>query len=142
MSNSATSRTGRRTRGRRGASTLEFALVGAMFFITVLVALEVSRFFMTLQSMRNVVADAERWAMVNMSPGTLCGEQLFSAMGRRGLLGTNPNLCVTRQVTGAEINGVVTITVTLQNYTYPILVRVLGLTSVNLVENATFQYRR
>lgn len=137
MSNSATSRT-----GRRGASTLEFALVGAMFFITVLVALEVSRFFMTLQSMRNVVADAERWAMVNMSPGTLCGEQLFSAMGRRGLLGTNPNLCVTRQVTGAEINGVVTITVTLQNYTYPILVRVLGLTSVNLVENATFQYRR
>lgn len=132
----------RALRCHRGATALEFALLGGVFFVTLLVALEVGRFFMTLQSMRNVIADAERWAMVNMDPGTLCGQQLLTAMGRSSFLGHSENLCVTRTVSGAQLNGIVTINVTLQSVDYPILVRAFGFTNVSLADSATFQYRR
>lgn len=58
------SRTGGTLRCRRGASALEFALVGAILFLTMLAAIEVGRYFMTLEGLRNLKADAMRHGII------------------------------------------------------------------------------
>jgi Flp pilus assembly protein TadG len=130
-------------RCRRGATAVEFALVGALFFITMLAAIEVGRFFMTLQSMRNLAADAGRYGMVNMtSAGPICGTALLTAMNRAGFLGTNPPICVTRSVTGTGLGARVVVQVTVTNAPYRVLVNVFGVTSGSLADIASVSYER
>lgn len=117
MSNCASARTSA-LRDRRGVAAVEFALVGGMFFIMLLAAIEVGRYYMTVQGLRTFIADAGRWGMVNMTPGqTLCRDALVSAMGRGGVVGglaaTTPGVCVTRAENTVGGGGSrVTVTVT------------------------------
>lgn len=119
MSNSGSARRARAAlRDRRGVAALEFALVGGLFCIMLLAAVEVGRYYMTLQGMRNFIADAGRWGMVNMASGqTLCRGALVTAMGRGGTVGglasSTPGVCVNR--TEATVGGGgtrITVTVT------------------------------
>jgi len=133
MSNSASARRGRAAlRDRRGVAALEFALVGAMFCVLLLAAVEVGRYYMTVQGLRNFIADAARWGMVNMPSGqTLCRGALVSAMGRGGAVGglasTTPGVCVSRSESSVGGGGTrVTVTVT-TDVTLPILFNVFGI---------------
>jgi Flp pilus assembly protein TadG len=50
---------------RRGATAVEFALIGVIFFILLLGIIDLGRYFYTLQSVRALAADAARAAMVS-----------------------------------------------------------------------------
>ncbi|NMJ40090.1 pilus assembly protein [Roseomonas sp. JC162] len=105
-------------RCRRGASALEFALVGAIFFIVLLASIDLGRYYMAMQGLRNFVADAERYGIVNMwwdTAGTRTATcaQIVQATNRGGaiggLAGTSSGNCVTRTQTVS--GGIVTVTV-------------------------------
>ncbi|WP_137127795.1 TadE/TadG family type IV pilus assembly protein [Roseomonas sp. HF4] len=92
----------RYARSRRGASAVEFALVGAVFFIGLLGAIEVGRYFAVTQGLRNFIGDSLRFGIVNMTDGQrLCGANLVTAVDRGGVVGglisQSPNTCVTRR---------------------------------------------
>lgn len=129
-------------RCRRGVAAIEFALVGSLFFISLLAAIEVGRFFMTIQGLRNVVADASRYGMVNMQPGTLCGAALINAMGRQGVIGPNPPICVTRTVEGAALGSNITVRVTVTNLPYRFVLNVFGINETSFGETLTITYAR
>lgn len=130
---------------RRGTTALEFALVGALFFVMLLAAIEVGRHVMSLQGMRNFIADAGRWGMVNMPAGqTLCRDALVGAMGRGGTVGglasSSPGVCVSRTESTVGGGGVrVTVTVT-TDVSLPILVRLLGIGDQRLQDTTTVSF--
>lgn len=130
---------------RRGASALEFALVGGLLFIMILAAIEVGRYYMTVQGLRNFIADSSRFGMVNMTPGqTLCRGQLVTAMGRGGVVGglasTTPGVCVSR--TEAPVGGgglAVTVTVT-TDVTIRMALNVFGFGEQRFQDTATVRF--
>jgi len=130
---------------RRGASALEFALIGGLLFLMILVALEVGRFYMTVQGVRNFVADSSRYGVVNMSAGqTLCRSQLLAAMGRGGVVGglasTNPGICVTRSEATVGGGGTaVTVTVT-TDVTIQILLTAFGIGPQRFQDTTTVRF--
>lgn len=118
-------------RSRRGVAAAEFAVVGGLFMIMLLATVEVGRYYMTVQGLRNFIADAGRHGMVTMQNGqTLCRAQLVSAMGRGGVVGglvsSNPGVCVSRAEASVGGGGIaVTVTVT-TDVTLNLLVNVFG----------------
>lgn len=132
-------------RSRRGTAAVEFALVGAIFFITMLAAIEVGRYFMTLQGLRNYASDAMRWGIVNMTPGqTLCRQDLLAAMGRGGTVGglvsTTPGVCVTRSDAVTPGSTTVTISVT-TSVSYRFLINVFGIGTQTIRDDATLTFQ-
>lgn len=105
-------------RCRRGASAIEFALVSGIFFVVLLASIDLGRYYMAMQGLRNFVADAERYGVVNMwfdTAGTRTATcaQIVQATNRGGavggLAGTSAGNCVTRTQTISS--GVITVTV-------------------------------
>lgn len=78
----------RRGLGRRGVASIEFALVAGLFFVTLLATIEVARYYMTVQGLRNFMADALRHGVVGMVGGQcLEGAAVVTATGRGGVVG-------------------------------------------------------
>jgi Flp pilus assembly protein TadG len=139
------SRAGSVLRCRRGIVALEFALVGAIFFISVFTAIEVGRYLVTLEGLRNYKADAMRQGIVSLAPGqTLCRGALATAMGRGGvvlgLVTSDPGVCVTR--TEATVNAVrvVTIRVTV-DVTHNFVGNFFGFSSQRIQDDVTFSFQ-
>jgi Flp pilus assembly protein TadG len=119
-------------RARCGVAAAEFALVGGMFFITMLAGIDIGRYYMASQGLRNFMADAVRYGIVNMSAGqSITCTALVAAMGRGGAVGGmvasstgtagggTAGVCVRRTETSA--GGTTTITVTAEidtNFTF------------------------
>ena len=140
--------TGRSARAaRRGASASEFALVGAMFFITILAAIEVGRYFMTIEGLRNFVADATRHGIVNMADGqTACRQALLDAMGRGGAVGglvaAQPGVCVSRTEAVDPDSGISTITVHVtMDVTYRFAMTVFGNGTQRITDDVTLNFQ-
>ena len=141
-------RSRRRTRRfRRGASAVEFALVGAMFCITILAGIEVGRYFMTLEGLRNYMADATRHGIVNLSNGqTACRDTLAAAMGRGGmatsLVTSDPGVCVSRAETVDPDSGITTLTVTVtMDVTFNFVMTVFGIGTQRIRDDVTLSFQ-
>ncbi|WP_191058663.1 TadE family protein [Geminicoccus harenae] len=94
-------------RCRKGTTSLEFAIVGALFFAMLIGTMEVGRFYFTQQSLREVTAAAARRAMVDASFSG-CAAPLEEVAGMTPLLrSTSLTLCVTRTTSA----GLTTLTV-------------------------------
>jgi Flp pilus assembly protein TadG len=130
---------------RRGVSAVEFALVGGLLFIMILAAIELGRYYMTVQGLRNFIADSSRYGMVNMTAGqTLCRGQLLTAMGRGGAVGglasTTPGVCVSR-TEGAVGGGGTAVTVTVTtDVTIQMAINVFGFGTQRFQDTATFRF--
>jgi Flp pilus assembly protein TadG len=141
----------RATRDRRGIAASEFALVAGLFFLTVIAILELSRYFMTLESSRNVVAQAARAMMINPSlapsDGTAtCNSQaLLNATGGLSFVSSTGTLCTTRSSpclsdpagSNGRPPGRTQIVVTL-TAPYEFLIPVFGVTNLTISETQTF----
>jgi Flp pilus assembly protein TadG len=64
-----------RGRGRRGTTTLEWALVGGPFFLFLLGAIELGRYQITAQSVRYITGEAARFALLDNSLGVENGTE-------------------------------------------------------------------
>ncbi|WP_137124225.1 TadE family protein [Roseomonas sp. HF4] len=133
-------------RGRSGASALEFALVGALFFVTVLAVLDIGRYFMTVEGLRNFSADAMRHGIVNLrsSRGQVCRDALVQAMGRsgvvQGLVTADPGVCVTRTETTAS--GITTVKVRVTtDVTFRFVMNVFGIGTQRISHDTTFSFQ-
>lgn len=140
MSNSASAR-----RARRGIVGVEFALVAGLLFVMLLAAIDLGRYYMTLQGLRNFMADATRYGMVNMTAGQrLCGAALLGAMGRGGAVGgmisAEPGVCVERSEQTAS--NITTITVAVSaDVTFNFVILVFGVGTQHLRDSATTSFR-
>lgn len=109
--------------GRRGTTSLEFALTGALILTLLLGAVEASRYMITLSSLRMASAEAARAVTLlgsaNMNAGhppcTGLGGTLQGAAGRVRFLDA-ASLSATLSGCQTDTSGVTTVTVTL---TYP-----------------------
>lgn len=131
---------GRRHRlGRRGGSAVEFAVLGALFFMVVLASLEAARFFVAVNSVRTVVAQAGRAAMFNASLGS-DSNAIYDA-ANAGAFVRGGTITIQRRTTTSPIAGqeVVQVTVT---YTgeFRFLVNVFGLGTVPVNEMQVFEF--
>nr|WP_272872821.1 TadE/TadG family type IV pilus assembly protein [Neoroseomonas alkaliterrae] len=132
-------------RSRRGVAAVEFAVVGGLFMVMLLAAVEVGRYYMTVQGLRNFIADAGRHGMVTMQSGqTLCREQLVSAIGRGGVVGGlvsgSPGVCVSR--VEAPVGGggtAVTVTVT-TDVTLNLVMNVFGVGPQRFQDTTTVRF--
>ena len=92
---------------RKGTTSVEFALVGALFLALLIGTMEVGRFYLTQQSLREATAVAARRAMVDAAFSG-CAAPLAEVAATTPLL--NPaslTLCVTRTTSA----GLTTLTV-------------------------------
>ena len=126
---------------RRGVAAIEFALVGGIFFLTMLAVMELSRYYLTMHSARNVVAQAARAAMIYPTVGGVdtpaCNTQtLLDAAGGLGFVANTGQLCVTRTTPSV---GMTQIEVTL-TAPYNFLVPVFGFTNLTITERQTFRF--
>ena len=136
--------------GRRGVASLEFAVVGGVFFFILLAAIDVGRYYMTVQGVRNFAADAERYGIVNMSVAgtstqTATCAQVLAATGRGGAVGglvsTSPGACVTRVQTTVGGGAVFQVTVTVNiDVTFNFVINAFGILSPRIVESTTLTY--
>lgn len=135
-------------RSRRGTAALEFALVGTLFMIAVLAAIDLGRYFMVLQGLRTFVADAQRYGVVTMwwdgtGTHTATCAQVVSATGRGGVVGglvsTSSGNCVTRQQTVVGGTNRVTVSVTV-DVTIPLVIDVFGITTPRIQESSSVTF--
>lgn len=152
MSNFA-SASRRALRDRRGVAAAEFALVGGMFFVMMLAGIDIGRYYMAAQGLRNVMGDAVRYGIVNMSAGqSISCPALMAATGRGGAVGGMVSrstgtagggaagTCVRRTETSA--GGTTTVTVTAEidtNFTF--LVNVFGILRPRMRDITTVTYQ-
>lgn len=130
---------------RRGIVSLEFALVAGILFVMLLAAIDLGRYYMTLQGMRNFVADANRYAMVSMTAGQrLCGGALLDAVGRGGAVGglvsAEDGVCAERTEVTADNITTITVTVT-ADVTFNFVILVFGVGTRHLRDSATTTFR-
>lgn len=121
-------------RGRRGVVSLEFALVAGILFIMLLAAIDLGRYYMTLQGMRNFVADANRYAMVSMTAGQrLCRSELLDAVGCGGAVGGLVSTGVCAERSEVTANSITTITVAVTaDVTFSFVILVFGVGTQHL----------
>lgn len=149
MSKSARARR-HRLAADRGFATLEFAIVGSVFFVVLLAAIDLGRYFMTLQGVRAFAAEAERYGMVNMSTSgtgtrTATCAQVLAATGRggtvAGLVATSPGACVTRVQASVGGGAVASVTVTVNiDVTFNFVIRVFGIGSPRIQESSSVTF--
>ena len=140
----------RRLLDRRGVAAVEFAIVGGFFFLVLLAAVDLGRYYMTIQGVRNFAADAERYGIVNMSTSgtgtqTATCAQVLAAIGRGGavanILGTSQGTCVTRVQSSAGNGAVFSVTVTVNiDVTFTFLINVFGILSPHIWESTTVTF--
>nr|WP_232474985.1 TadE/TadG family type IV pilus assembly protein [Roseomonas rubea] len=133
---------------RRGVAAVEFAVVAGLFFLTLLAAIDLGRYYMTIQGMRNFIADAERFGIVNLSGNVeVCRTDLVNQMGRGGVVtryvtatGTQADplgVCVRR---AEAANGNVTVTVTTR-IRFAFVVNPFGVGQQSFNDDATVTFR-
>ena len=130
---------------RRGATTIEFALVAPILFITILACMELTRFYMVGAMAEDAAYFAARHVMV---PGATLNEGVVMANNSIDALGTQGALVSVQAFNGSteqlEIDSDTTdITVTI---TIPVAENAmfvpLFLTSGNIVKTVTLQTER
>lgn len=134
---------------RRGVASIEFALVGGTFLIMLLAAVDIGRYYMTVQGVRTFAADAERYGTVNMwwsGTGThvaTCAEVL-TATGRggavAGLVGGSAGNCVTRVQSVVSGTNVVTVSVGI-DVTFNFVINVFGIASPRIRETSSVTFQ-
>ncbi|MEO3474538.1 TadE/TadG family type IV pilus assembly protein [Roseomonas sp. CAU 1739] len=137
----------RRPLGRRGISAVEFAIVAGLFFLAMLAVMDMARYYVTMHSMRNVVAQAGRALMINPALGSTtrtCNDaSLVASAGGLGFVSSTGNLCVTRsQATtsaGVAITGMTEVFLEL-DAPFTFIIPVFGLTTVTIVERQRFRF--
>ncbi len=129
----------RRHLGRRGATALEFAILGALFFIVVLASLEAARFYVAVNSVRTVMAQAGRAAMFDASLSTNSAAIYDAA--NAGAFVRGGTIRIQRQTTSSPIPGttVVQVTVTFTGQ-FRFLVNVFGLGTVTVNDTQVFEF--
>ncbi len=126
---------------------MEFVLVASIFFLTMLAAMEVSRYYLTMHSMRTVVAQAARALMINPALGsttrTCNAPALVTSAGGLGFVAGTGRLCVTvapaRNAANAVIPGMAETFIEFDapfTFTLPIF----GLNRTTLVERQRFRF--
>ncbi|WP_458094600.1 TadE/TadG family type IV pilus assembly protein [Roseomonas sp. WA12] len=115
-------RAGRILRTRRGATAVEFALVGGLLMVFMIGIIEVGRYMITREAVRSVTADAVRLATLrgsaNMNSGAAPCQNLSGSLGsavRGGPMLRLADLSVTLSDC-ATAGGMTSVTVTV---TYP-----------------------
>ena|GEM_PF-1867662 len=63
----------RRSRGRRGAATIEFALIGSAFLMLLLGGMDAARYLATIEAVRSASAEAARMAVLRGSANLNAG---------------------------------------------------------------------
>ena len=122
-------------RCRKGTTSLEFAIIGSLFFMMLIGTIEVARLYFTQQSLREITAAAARQAMIDSSlSGCTRPATAVAAMTpvlRPALL----NLCVTRTTSA----GLTTLTI---NATYPVstVISVLRLGGRQMTDQMTVTF--
>lgn len=130
----------RTTVGRRGATSLEFALVGSLLLMLMLGASEAGRYMITLQSLRNATDEAARLVLLRgganlnsgISPctglnGTLSGTTDRVAFLKAASVSANVTACST------AANGMTTVFFSI-SYPFNFNVGYFGATNIQLVE--------
>ncbi len=132
----------RALRARRGSAGLEFAIVGGIFFVMLLAAIDLGRYYLTLHSVRSFAAEASRHGAVMMTgTQTLSGAALVSAMGRSGILGAAPGVTLTRTETGTGNAVSIRVQVTVDHpFTWVINVFGVGTTLFRESTDITFRW--
>lgn len=149
MSKSASARR-RGTLDRRGVAAIEFALIGGLFCLVLLAAIDLGRYYMTVQGLRNFAADAQRYGIVNMAftgtgTRTATCSQVVSATGRggavAGLLATSPAPCVTRTQASGTGGAVWNVTVTVDiDVTFNFVINAFGIGNPRFRQSTTVQF--
>ena len=149
MSKSARSRI-RILSDRRGVAALEFVVVGGIFLFALLAAVDLGRYYMTVQGLRNFAADAQRYGIVNMAftgngTQTATCAQVVAATGRggavAGLLATSPGPCVTRVQDSGTSGAIWNVTVTVDiDVTFTFVINAFGIVSPRFRESTTVTF--
>ncbi|MBR0673008.1 TadE/TadG family type IV pilus assembly protein [Neoroseomonas soli] len=137
-------------RCRRGVAAIEFALIGGLFLLALLAAIDVGRYYMTLQGLRNFAADATRYGIVNIWWGDTAGTQsatcaqVVAATGRGGAIGglvsTSPGNCVTR--TQTTTGGALTVTVDVNiDVQFTFVINAFGILSPRYQESTSITFQ-
>jgi Flp pilus assembly protein TadG len=137
----------RRGLGRRGIAATEFAIVAGILFLTMLAVMDLSRYFLTMHSMRTVVAQAGRALMINPALGSTaltCNAQaLVASTGGLGFVTSTGRLCVTvspaLDAASQPIRGMLEADVRL-NAPYRFVLPIFGVSSTELVERQRFRF--
>ena len=103
-------RPGWRRLGRAGVTSLEFALVAALFFTVLIGCMDLGRYFLIAQSLRTVTAEAARLALVNGMWGQI--DPTAYSFGAMTPLVDNANLTLTVTPKALALGGVRKLTVT------------------------------
>jgi Flp pilus assembly protein TadG len=133
--------------GRRGATSLEFALVGSLLLTLLLGVSEAGRYMMTLQSLRSAADEAVRLVVLrggsNMNAGnpacTGMSGALSGAASRVAFLDAT-SLTVNLSACSTNSNGMTTVTVTI-SYPFTFQVTYFGTMSRILIETAPAVFR-
>ena len=137
----------RRPLGRRGVAAVEFAVVAGLLFLTMLAVMDMARYYVTMHSMRTVVAQAGRALMITpaLASGTrTCNDaSLLSSAGGLGFVASTGNLCVTRSAAttaaGVVIPGMTEMYLEL-DAPFTFVIPVFGLTTLTIVERQRFRF--
>ena len=127
-------------RGRKGASALEFALIGAAFFIVMLAVTDLGRYYMFLHSARHATSEAGRAAMLASActANSTVGNAARDA-ARAGFLGPTFNLTAScSAAAGSSLTWTWTITSTRP---FRWIIPVFGATETPINETAVFTFR-
>lgn len=152
-------------RDRRGQAAVEFAVVAGLFFVCLLVAIDVGRYYMTVQGLRTFIADSARYGVVNLTDGQCReGAALVTALGRGGVVGglvasttgacsgtpaacnpdvtaLGPGICVSRRDV-VQNGGYTTVTVIVTaNVTFRFLVNVFWFTTQDFKDTTTLTFQ-
>jgi Flp pilus assembly protein TadG len=125
---------------RKGVSAAEFAIIAVILFLTMLAVIDVSRYYVTMHSMRTVVAQAARALMINPTLATAtrtCNSQaLVSAAGGLGFVASTGQLCVTETVPQA---GMAEVYIEF-DAPFTFFLPIFGVNSVTIVERQRFRF--
>ncbi|WP_035484778.1 TadE/TadG family type IV pilus assembly protein [Geminicoccus roseus] len=90
-------------RCRRGTTSIEFAIVGAMFFTMMIGTIEIARLYFTQASLREVSAAAARRAMIDPALEGCSAPAAAVARTTPFLRTGNLRLCVSREVASGQV---------------------------------------
>ena len=125
---------------RRGAMTLEFALVALPFFMLLLGAMDLGRYWYTVHALRNYSADAARAAFVyvNHDPIGRCTAVVPVAVERSPGLNPDDLTAATARCQRNQATGVTEVTVT-AGYRFRFAMGLLGIAEQVLTEQQTLE---
>lgn len=124
-------------RDRQGASALEFALIGAAFFIVMLAVIDLGRYFVFLHTARHATSEAGRAAMISATcASTSTVGNAARDAARESFLG--PGFTLTASC--SETSGIRTWTIT-SNSPFRWIIPVFGASDTPITETTVFTHR-